>query len=555
MSPNTNTNTNINDSNNNSDVYGEQKQKVQTQYHLQSVEESFDKKAKQFIQRTEDHALQGLNPGGIYQAIWCRDASFILKSWFHSGNIQGLLQQISTVWTHQIEAGKEKIVYGRGSPEMKYKPTKATKEIQKKFEGALPTTIYQAGYSEVYGLNPDLDSTALMISTSSWVLTKILKNQINTSNSNIKNQGISTPPPNPSSELSKYSQSKTNTNSKKVIDYVVPRMINAVRYLQNRDIDNDGILEQSHNEDWMDTGLRAGKVVYSQACFILALNNLSYLLAEIGQDDESKKMMDISNRTINAVEKILWLEDKSAYIDILKSDYIGGPHRVLTQDVSLYSVAISENTNSDSLRIHQNNNNNNNINNSDISNQESNINKDNSISIKGNDDNNEHPLKQKSGKHDNQQQDKEENQQRFEYDNNSNNLDLMLQRSNRTLDSIKERVWLDKWPTNIETLLKESGPLHLKPYFYHNRTFWPWITGIEMMARSRFDRFDECDILLSKLASKEDIHISTFYEWVNPKTGKGGGAFPFRTGVCTVRTAIDHIIKGLDHKKRKDIDK
>jgi hypothetical protein len=25
--------------------------------------------------------------------------------------------------------------------------------------------------------------------------------------------------------------------------------------------------------------------------------------------------------------------------------------------------------------------------------------------------------------------------------------------------------------------------------------------------------------------------------------------------VCTVRTAIDHIIKGLDHKKRKDIDK
>jgi glycogen debranching enzyme len=331
-------------------------------------------------------------------------------------------------------------------------------------------------------------------------------------------------------------------------------MIKAIDYLHSRDIDNDGILEQSHNEDWMDTGLRAGKVVYSQACFILGLNNLSYLLAEIGQDEESKKMMKMSNKTINAVEKILWSEDKGAHTDILKSDHIGGPYRVLTQDVSLYLVAISENTNSDSLRIHQNNNNNSS---SDIPNQESNTNKGNNIHKKGNDNSKEHPLKQKYGKHDNQQQqqqqDKEGNQQRFEYDDSYNNLDLLLQRSNKTLDSIKEKVWLDKWPTNIETLLKESGPLHLKPYFYHNRTFWPWITGIEMTARSRFDRFNECNTLLSKLASEEDIHISTFYEWVNPKTGKGGGAYPFRTGVCTVRTGIDHIIKGLDDNKRKDI--
>jgi hypothetical protein len=246
MSPNTN----INTDNSNHNIYGEQKQqKVQTQQSHLSIEKSFDKKAKQFIQKTEDHALQGLNPGGIYQAIWCRDASFILKSWFHSGNIQGLLQQISTVWSHQIEAGKEKIVYGRGSPEMKYKPTKATKEIQKKFEGALPTTIYQAGYSEVYGLNPYLDSTALMISTTSWALAKILKDQANNNSENIKNQMISTLPPlpNPSSHLSKYSQSKTNTNSQKVIDYVVPKMIKAIDYLHSRDIDNDGILEQSHN--------------------------------------------------------------------------------------------------------------------------------------------------------------------------------------------------------------------------------------------------------------------------------------------------------------------
>lgn len=70
-----------------------------------------------------------------------------------------------------------------------------------------------------------------------------------------------------------------------------------------------------------------------------------------------------------------------------------------------------------------------------------------------------------------------------------------------------------------------------------------------MLARSRFGRFDECDILLSKLASEDKLHILTFYEWVDPKTGKGGGAYPFRTGVCTVRIAIDHILSAVEKSK------
>lgn len=550
MDLNTNTNTNIgkldnnvsNSSSNssysngfsNNQPHHNHQHYQKTQQNILSIEESFDKKAKQFIKKTEDHALQGLNPGGYYQAIWCRDASFILKSWFHSGNIDGLLQQISTVWSHQIESGKEKIVYGRGSPEMNYKPTKAKEDIQKKFEGALPTTIYQAGYSEIYGLNPDLDSTALMISTTSWILTKILndKNFIHSKNS-VSNEGttVSSKSHNPSAQVSKYSKSKSNTSFQKVVDFVTPRMVKAIDYLQNRDIDNDGLLEQNHNEDWMDTGLRAGKIVYSQACNILALNNLAYLLSEIGQDSESKRMIHLCDRSIHGVEKKLWLEEANSYVDILESHHIGGPYRVLTQDVALYLVAISENTNSDTLRVHQT---------------------DNSDQTKRS----EHPLKRK-GKavehYNNSQQQQHQQQQQQEQKNDTiiqdHDLDLLLHRANKTLDSIKERVWLNKWPTNIETLLKESGPLHLKPYFYHNRTFWPWITGIEMTARSRFDRFDECNTLLSKLASEDDIHILTFYEWVNPKTGKGGGAYPFRTGVCTVRNAIDHIIEGIEKKQ------
>src|SRR5919198_4758027 len=133
--------------------------------------------ANTFLQKTNEHALQGLNPGGVYQAIWCRDAAYILKDWFlYGNNIPGVMQQLYQIWSHQIlSTNSEKLVYGRGSPEMKFLSETAGEDKCKEFEGALPTTVYQAGFSEVYGQNPDIDSTALMISTSSWILARSIK--------------------------------------------------------------------------------------------------------------------------------------------------------------------------------------------------------------------------------------------------------------------------------------------------------------------------------------------------------------------------------------------
>jgi hypothetical protein len=297
-----------------------------------SLVKSFIARAHQFMKNTEQHALQGVNPGGIYQAIWCRDASFILRSWFHSGNIHGVLQQISTIWSHQIVPGKEKIIYGRGSPEMNYRPSIAKEDKQKTFEGALPTTMYQAGYSEVYGLNPDIDSTALMISTTSWILTKILKED----NTHQQKQLSSSPsskfedsPPR-YNKINNTSEARLMPNNSKVINFVIPRMLKAVDHLLSRDTDNDGLLEQNYNEDWMDTGLRAGKIVYSQACIILALNNLSYLLSELDKHNEAEKMTKLASSMINAVEQKLWSENDGCYIDIQQSHHIGGPYRTLT---------------------------------------------------------------------------------------------------------------------------------------------------------------------------------------------------------------------------------
>jgi hypothetical protein len=446
----------------------------------------FADNANKFLQKTQEHVLQGINPGGIYQAIWCRDAAYILRDWFLSGNIYGTMQQIYQIWSHQIEPDREKIVYGRGSPEMRFLLEAAKLDKQKEFEGALPTTIYQAGFSEVYGQNPDIDSTALMISTSSWILARCLKDSQSASETPIAAQSIIAPEH--SSDYVSALLSKVGiTDPRKVSEFVVPRMLKAIDFLSKRDIDNDGLLEQNHNEDWMDTAIRAGKIVYSQACWILALSNLASLLSKIGKDNgESDNIARLLDKAKKAADQYLWSEEDGCYLDIQETHHIGGPYRTLTQDVSLYLIAISENMINDSLK-------------------------------------------------DTRARETE-----------SKILDQSLHnRSNRTLDAIRTRAWKEKWPLVTEVELKATGPWILKPYQYHNQTFWPWTTGIEMLARSRFDRVEECNILFSKIASEGHPHIHAFYEWINPITDQPDGSFPFRTGISGIRTAIADILEKI----------
>jgi hypothetical protein len=104
---------------------------------------SFVAKADVFMTKTEEHALQGVNPGGYYQAIWCRDAAYILRDWNLSGIMAAALQQLYLIWSHHIDPGREKLVYGRGSPEMQFTSEEAKANKQKEFAGVLPTTIYQ----------------------------------------------------------------------------------------------------------------------------------------------------------------------------------------------------------------------------------------------------------------------------------------------------------------------------------------------------------------------------------------------------------------------------
>jgi glycogen debranching enzyme len=295
-----------------------------------------------------------------------------------------------------------------------------------------------------------------------------------------------------------------------LIEFLVPRMLSALDYLRSRDIDNDGLLEQGYNEDWMDTALRAGKIVYSQASWILAVSNLSSLLYEIDHKPMARKLMAMAEKTVNAVEEKHWSEEDGAYIDLYNgandtlssyNQYNKGK-RMLTQDTSLYLVSITENTFNDILGMRFNRDNDGGIDNLAAANKR----KKQSSQL-------EAPKK------------------------------FLEQRASSTLAALKNRVWLDsRWPLVTEKEWERTGPWHLDSNQYHNHTFWPWITGIEMLARSRFKRYRECNELLSILTQGNHPQTLAFYEWINPKTGGGHGAFPFRTGISTIRVALTDVM-------------
>ncbi len=463
----------------------------------------FVERLNKFIDFTQTEVDKGVNPGGHYKAVWTRDAAFILKDQFLSGHFKVVLQQILLIWSNQIIATektsisllyctlkKKPLLYGRGSPEMGFNPIIADDNITNRFDGALPTTLYyEKGFCEVYGQNPDIDSIALMISTTSWILSKLFDLEDNPS----KAEPVITVSLNERMDNKRENEiipfSKFSLND--IINFLLPRMLKAVIYLQNRDIDNDGLLEQKHNEDWMDTILRIGKVVYSQACWILALKNFSILLKKIGNKKESKRLEEMTSRAILAVEDKMWSPKDGCYIDLLDADLHLDEkmhNRLVTQDISLYLVALTEGENNDASYKHVG-----------------------SLNIK----------------------------EYSKLENYTGNINLdMYQRGLSTLEVLKKRAWKNNLPLVTETEITKTGPWLLKTNEYHNHTCWPWITGIEMLARTRFGKIDDCSFLLSKFVSIEGgVHSNMLCEWVNPLTFQGNGAYPFRTGISSIRIA------------------
>ena len=423
---------------------------------------------RKFISLTEKYTSQNTEPGDYYKAVWCRDAAYILKDQFLSGHVAAVLKQLKQIWKKQIGNDSTKLIYGRGSPKTNFTPINADSDVTKNFYGALPTTIFD-DFSEVYALHPDIDSTALMIYVSTWILTKI------TNDSNDKRKDVS-----------------AEVNA--LIEYLIPYLFRGVDFLTSRDDDKDRLLEQDYNEDWMDTVLRDGKVVYSQACWLMALTSFANLLLVRDKEDEAQRLQYMASQLIDSIENKMWYEKGQCYVDIKSERLTGDDSRgILCQDVIFYVFAMTELL----PQIGPNNS------------------KNNQTYMGLNQENNRFLIDDKRA------------------------LEIK-ERLVLTLGSLKNKTWLQDIPLVTEKPLLKTGPWILQSNEYHNYTHWPWITAVELLTRFRFGQTDECNILLSNLFNhngrkNKSNHTNIFYEWLNPVTKTGGGAYPFRTGISAYR--------------------
>ena len=430
-----------------------------------------------FLASTDKYITQSTEPGDYYKAVWCRDAAYILRDQFVTGNHIEVFSQLKHIWKNQIGSDSNNLIYGRGSPKTEFTPLKASKETIKNFCGALPTTIYD-NFSEIYALNPDIDSTALMIYVSSWILVQMIN----------QNDG--------------KSKNKSGQTSE-MISFILPYLFRSVDYLLSRDEDSDGLLEQEYNEDWMDTVLRDGKVVYSQGCWLLGLSGFANLLNLVDKKEEARRIQSITARLINSIESKMWSEKSKCYVNIDSGKTTrNGSSEILYQDIIFYVFAMTEELIDTSLVT--NNNTNNNL---------------QKIS----------PEPEK----------KESLNQRYYYEKIQKRMILAL-------ESLRKRIWVKDIPLVTEKPLQKTGPWILQSNEYHNYTHWPWITAIELLTRFRFGQISECTILLSNLLNSDPNnkanHDRIFYEWLHPRTLKGGGAYPFRTGISAFRLASFEIL-------------
>lgn len=422
---------------------------------------------RDFLSVTEKYTSQNTEPGDYYKAVWCRDAAYILKDQFLSGHSSAVLDQLKNIWNKQIGTNSTKLIYGRGSPKTSFTPLNAESDVTGNFYGALPTTIFD-NFSEIYALNPDIDSTALMIYVSTWILTNMIRDSVDKSE-------------------------KVSATVTELTEYLIPFLYRGIEYLTSRDEDNDGLLEQDHNEDWMDTVLRDGKVVYSQACWLMALTSFANLLFVRGKEDEAQRLRHMASELVDSIENNMWSEEAKCYVG-LNSDKLQGndSEGILYQDIVFYAFAMTE------MLPH-------------IVPNFSNI-------------------------------------RQFDMDPKHENRSLVddkkalkiKERLILSLGSLKNRIWLQDIPLVTERPLLKTGPWILQSNEYHNYTHWPWITAVELLTRFRFGQTDECNLLLSNLfnrngKNKKSDHDNIFYEWLNPTTKTGGGAYPFRTGISAYR--------------------
>ena len=165
-----------------------------------------------------------------------------------------------------------KIYIGRYSPELDYERTEVKSETYiERIRGGFPTLVGK-GYIEIFGTHPDIDSTSSGVN-----LIIDAAREMNIFGDEIDNA-----------------------------------IRESIKYLESRDINKDGLLEQGPNEDWAIGLYRNGSVLYSNALYLSTVEKAFNLYIDKDQGISRDLEEDIQ-RCYDSIERYLWLEDH--YID------------------------------------------------------------------------------------------------------------------------------------------------------------------------------------------------------------------------------------------------
>ena len=58
----------------------------------------FTAKANNFMKKTQEHALEGVNPGGYYTGSRCRDVSYILRESINTSKTKSMVVKHGQSW-------------------------------------------------------------------------------------------------------------------------------------------------------------------------------------------------------------------------------------------------------------------------------------------------------------------------------------------------------------------------------------------------------------------------------------------------------------------------
>lgn len=114
-----------------------------------------------------------------------------------------------------------------------------------------------------------------------------------------------------------------------------PTIERTIAYLQSRDRDGDGWIDQGPNQDWADVMGRSGEVTYCQALYFALLRETAELGKRLGYD-HAKDFARQALKLQQAFDQCFWDNENGFYVDAI--DDQGKPLRRITQDACLAFV-------------------------------------------------------------------------------------------------------------------------------------------------------------------------------------------------------------------------